>query len=341
MRLTGTLCAKSITVLAALGSYPAFGQPQRLFPTPAVNDAQYSASAKLDGVNPIILKAEVRLDRAGFSPGAIDGKLDDNVRNAIAAFQQANGLEPTGNLDQTTWDRLTQASGDPVLVEYRITEQDVAGPFTATIPQQLHAMASLKRLSYRSATELLAAKFHTTQALLRRLNEDQRLDRAGNAIRVPNVDHPRPSGEVTRIEVDKTAKGMRALDQDGKLIAFYPASIGSQEKPAPTGEYHVRNIVRNPTYHYDPRFHFHGVKVNHKLTIAAGPNNPVGLVWIDLTKDSYGIHGTPDPARIGKTHSHGCIRLTNWDALDLAGRVRKGTPVDFFGEPSVALSRAK
>jgi lipoprotein-anchoring transpeptidase ErfK/SrfK len=336
MRLTGTFCA-----ILALGSYSAFGQPQKLFPTPAVNDAQYSASAKLDGVNPIILKAEVLLDRAGFSPGAIDGKFDDNLRNAIAAFQQANSLEPTGNLDQTTWDRLTQSSSDPVLVEYRITEQDVAGPFSATIPQQLQAMASLKRLAYRGPTELLAAKFHATQALLRRLNEDQRLDRAGSAIRVPNVDHPRPPGEVTRIEVDKAAKGVRALNQEGKLIAFYPASIGSEEKPAPTGEYSVRNIVRNPTYHYDPRFHFHGVKVNHKLTIAAGPNNPVGLVWIDLTKDSYGIHGTPDPARIGKTHSHGCIRLTNWDALDLASRVRKGTPVDFFGDPSVTLTRAK
>jgi lipoprotein-anchoring transpeptidase ErfK/SrfK len=130
--------------------------------------------------------------------------------------------------------------------------------------------------------------------------------------------------------VDKRLKAVRAFAGDGRLVAFYPASIGSQEKPAPSGTFRIRQVVENPTYHYDPKFHFKGVKAQQPFTIRPGPNNPVGLVWIDLSKPSYGIHGTPDPTKIGKTQSHGCIRLTNWDALDLAHRVRKGVQVAFL-----------
>jgi lipoprotein-anchoring transpeptidase ErfK/SrfK len=137
---------------------------------------------------------------------------------------------------------------------------------------------------------------------------------------------------VLRIEVDKPAKVVRALGRNNEVVAFYPASIGSSEKPAPTGTYAVCRVVRNPIYHYDPKFRFKGVRAHRKLAVAPGPNNPVGLVWIDLSKESYGIHGTPRPEEIGKTQSHGCIRLTNWDALDLAKRVRKGTPLVFLDE---------
>jgi len=157
-------------------------------------------------------------------------------------------------------------------------------------------------------------------------------------ITVPNVVDARPEGQVFRVEVDKPAKLVRAFGRNDELVAFYPASIGSSEKPAPSGTYGIRQVVKNPTYHYDPRFKFKGVRAHKELTIAPGPNNPVGLVWIDLNKSSYGIHGTPRPEEIGKTHSHGCIRLTNWDALDLAKRVRKGTPVAFLDE-NQAMSR--
>jgi lipoprotein-anchoring transpeptidase ErfK/SrfK len=136
--------------------------------------------------------------------------------------------------------------------------------------------------------------------------------------------------KVARIEVDKRERSLRALDKDGKLVAFYPASIGSTEKPAPSGTFKVRTVQYDPIYHYDPKFAFKGVKAKKKFTIKPGPNNPVGSVWIDLTAPSYGIHGTPNPDKVSKTESHGCIRLTNWDARALAGMVRKGTTVAFL-----------
>src|SRR5262249_4119832 len=153
---------------------------------------------------------------------------------------------------------------------------------------------------------------------------------AGTSIMVPNVRDARGDGEVAKVEVDKATKAVRAFGRDGALVAFYPATIGSQEKPAPSGSYRIRGVAQNPTYHYDPKFQFKGVKSKQRFTIKPGPNNPVGVVWIDLSKPSYGIHGTTEPSKIGKTQSQGCIRLTNWDALDLARRVKKGVQVAFL-----------
>ena len=300
----------------------------------AVNQAEFSPSLKLDRVNPLMLKVEILLDRAAVSPGQIDGKNGENARKAIAAFQQSRGLDASGKLDPDTWNALKQGFDQKAIVEYEINEQDVKGPFAKTIPSGLEKMARLGRLSYTSALELLGEKFHVDPNLLKLLNPGKRFDQAGTSIRVPNVGEHDLSGRVAKIEVDKSGRDLRALGENGELIAFYPASIGSGEKPAPSGQFKVRRIAHNPTYHYDPKFKFKGVHTNRKLTVAPGPNNPVGLVWIDLTKESYGIHGTPDPERIGKTYSHGCIRLTNWDALDLAKRVRKGTPVAFVDQPS-------
>ena len=156
---------------------------------------------------------------------------------------------------------------------------------------------------------------------------------------VPNIADGRPAGQVFRIEVDKPANAVRAFGRHDELVAFYPASVGSREKPAPSGTYHVGRVVKDPTYHYDPKFQFKGVRTNRELTIAPGPNNPVGLVWIDLNKPTYGIHGTSHPEEVGKTASHGCVRLTNWDALDLAKRVRKGTPVAFLDQTQTVSSQ--
>jgi len=303
----------------------------------AINQAEFSPPVKLDKVNPGMVKAEILLDRAGVSPGQIDGRDGENARKAIAAFQQSHGLDATGKLDAATWNGLTQGSDKPAIVEYAISEQDVKGPFAKTIPRGLEKMARLGHLSYTSPLELLGERFHVDPNLLKLLNPSKHFDQAGTSIRVPNVGERDRSGRVAKIKVDKSARDLRALGENGELVAFYPASIGSEEKPAPSGRYKVRRIAHDPAYHYDPKFKFKSVHTKRKFTIAPGPNNPVGLVWIDLTKDSYGIHGTPDPERIGKTYSHGCIRLTNWDALDLAKRVRKGTPVDFVDEPSAPL----
>jgi lipoprotein-anchoring transpeptidase ErfK/SrfK len=300
----------------------------------AVNQAEYPPSRKPDRVTPLMIKAEVLLDRAAISPGQIDGREGENVRKAITAFQQLRGLDATGKLDAQTWNALKQGFDQPAIVSYEIGEHDVKGPFQKTIPTGLEKMARLDRLSYTSPLELLGEKFHVDPKLLQLLNPGKSFDRAGTSILVPNVGERDLSGRVAKIEIDKSARDLRAVGENGELIAFYPASIGSAEKPAPSGAFKIRKIAHNPTYHYDPKFQFKGVHAKRKLTVAPGPNNPVGVVWMDLTKDSYGIHGTPDPERIGKGYSHGCIRLTNWDALDLAKRVRKGTPVDFLDGPS-------
>ena len=321
----------SIALAAAVWtSADAAAARERQLSADAVNGAAYTAPVSSRQRSPILLKAQVLLDRLSFSPGAIDARPGDNFAKALAAFQQSERLAPTGKLDPDTWARLTEKSNAPALVEYRIADDDVKGPFTRRIPRRLEDMGRLEHLGYRDPGELLAEKFHLEQGLLKALNAGRPFDRAGSVIVVPNVRDARSDGAVARIEVDKPDKAVRALDAGGALVAFYPASIGSEEKPAPDGTFRVRNVVRHPTYRYDPKFHFKGVRARHPFTIAPGPNNPVGIVWIDLSKPSYGIHGTPDPTKIGKTQSHGCIRLTNWDALDLARRVRKGIAVAFL-----------
>jgi lipoprotein-anchoring transpeptidase ErfK/SrfK len=294
----------------------------------AVNDAVFAPGKVSDRASPMVLKAQILLDRASISPGQIDGRYGGNMQKAINEFQAVRGLDRTGTLDKQVWNELTQGTNGPVIVKYVIAEADVKGPFTRKIPHRLEEMARLPRLSYTGPLQLLAEKFHAAPKLLQGLNPGARFDAAGTSILVPDVGS-RPAGAVAEIDVDKSTRDVRALGEHGELVAFYPATIGSREKPAPSGRYKVRAIDYNPTYWYNPKFHFKGVHAHHELRIAPGPNNPVGLAWIDLTKPSYGIHGTPDPSLIGKSFSHGCIRLTNWDALDLARRVRKGTPVTF------------
>jgi lipoprotein-anchoring transpeptidase ErfK/SrfK len=279
----------------------------------------------------LIVEAEVLLDRAGFSPGVIDGHDGENFRKALAAFQRQTELEPSGRIDADTFNALVATSEDPITGEYAITEDDVKGPFTKNIPASLEAMAKLPRLDYPDPRDELAERFHMSESLLAALNPGVDFRRAGTRIVVADVPQKPRHTKVAKIVVDKKARSLSAFDAEGKLMAFYPASIGSAEKPAPSGEFKVKGVAHDPTYHYDPRFGFKGVKANHKLTIQPGPKNPVGLVWIDLSAPSYGIHGTPSPEKIGKTESHGCIRLTNWDALDLAGMVHRGTIVDFVG----------
>lgn len=290
-----------------------------------------------------MLSEQLLLARAGFSPGVIDGRGGDNTENALHAFQQANGL-PVGKLDPETAAKLSQGGGGPLYAEYTIQPADVAGPFTPQIPKDFTAMAQLPRLSYRSSRQLLAEKFHTSEQLLSALNPGKDLAQAGTVITVPDLGgQPQTASaqspntgssaaaSAALVVVDKQHRAVLVYGADKRLIAFYPASIGSTEKPAPSGTFQVRDIAHNPTYTYNPAYGFKGQSATQPVKVPPGPNNPVGEVWIGLSLKGYGIHGTPDPDKVGKTQSHGCIRLTNWDALALAKLVKKGTPVDFIG----------
>jgi lipoprotein-anchoring transpeptidase ErfK/SrfK len=223
-------------------------------------------------------------------------------------------------------------SADPIVVDYTISEEDVRGPFLDKIPNKMERMKDVADLAYTSPREKLAEKFHMSPELLSALNPREKFDKAGHTIVVANVPTKALSDKVSRITVDKTNQELRAFGPDGKLLAYYPATVGSEEKPAPTGTLKVTTVKKNPTYHYNPAYAFKGVRTKQPFTIQPGPNNPVGLVWIGLTGEGYGIHGTPEPSKVGKTQSHGCVRLTNWDALQLASSVSKGTRVDFLGE---------
>ncbi|MDB5423444.1 MAG: hypothetical protein JWQ29_860 [Phenylobacterium sp.] len=277
-----------------------------------------------------MLRAQVLLARAHFSPGVIDGQDGGNVKNAIAAFEAAHGLPADGAMDDQVWAALSKDE-QPALTDYVITADDAKGPFVAKIPTDYAEMAKLPALSYTSPSEALAEKFHMDEALLKSLNPGVDFGAAGTKIVVAALGPDKLPAPVARMEVDKAKRQIRAYGDGDVLLAVYPATVGSSERPAPEGEWAVRTTAPNPTYTYDPSRLTFGKASNGKLTIKPGPNNPVGSTWIDLTKDTFGIHGTPDPRLVGKTASHGCVRLTNWDVRQLSQAVRKGTKVAFVG----------
>ncbi len=278
--------------------------------------------------DPAVVRAQILLDRTRFSPGIIDGLGGENTRQAIAAFEKANDLEVDGELDAAVFRKLASGDGGRALTDYTITAADAAGPFIGAVPEDIEAMARLETVGYADAREALAEKFHMSEALLDALNPDADFGRAGQTIVVAANGPAELSGEVARIVVDKTENSVRAFDAEGVLLAFYPATIGSGEMPTPSGSHTVRAIAPEPNYTYDPSRVSYG-DGKSKVVVPAGPNNPVGSVWIDLSRDTYGIHGTPDPATIGKAVSSGCVRLTNWDVEQLASGVKPGVVVEF------------
>lgn len=294
-----------------------------------VNHATFSArSGELRGASPLILKVQVLLDRAGASPGVIDGRYGSNVAKAIAAVETVLNLPVDGILDEKVWTALGGDEAPDVLVRYKITEDDEAGPFLGEVPQDYADQAKLKRLAYANPAEELAEHFHMDVELLRSLNPRADFGRAGTTITVAAVEGQPIKGAVTRIEVDKARKQVRAYDAQDRLVVAYPATIGSTDNPSPSGTYKVKVVAPDPVYNYDPENFVQGNNMN-KLTLPPGPNNPVGDMWIGLSRPGYGIHGTPEPSRIDKTGSHGCVRLTNWDAKELATLVKPGVTVEF------------
>ncbi|MCF3639342.1 L,D-transpeptidase [Rhizobium sp. TRM95111] len=270
---------------------------------------------------------QVFLDREGFSPGVIDGKKGSNVTKAIEAWQKATGETLDPNDTETVLERLRLNGGMP-FTTYEITAADAAGPYVASIPEDYAHKAALPALSYTSTTEMLAERFHMDEAYLKEMNPGVDFTIPGTIVKVINVG-PARKGSVARIVADKGRKQMLAYDEAGGLIAAYPASIGSADTPSPSGIVSVERIALNPNYTYNPKVNFKQGNNDKVLTLQPGPNGPVGTVWIALSKPTYGIHGTPEPSKIGKTQSHGCIRLTNWDATELAKMVKTGVTVEF------------
>lgn len=316
----------------------------------ALIPAMAFAQAK-GGVDQRILGAQVLLDRLGFGPGVIDGQKGMSLAKALKGYQEANGLKVTGELDEATVKSFDPHRGTPGTIEVTLTDDILEGPFVGPIPAKESDQAKLKALGYSDAMEKLSERYHTTKATLVALNAPGTKLAPGAKITVPNVvasaiDYPADINpewkktlwtlnvsstqpDVAKVVVDKSDGVLRAYDGAGKLVAQFPATMGSAHDPLPIGTWKIQGRSYNPTFHYNPKLFWDASSKDKKALLPAGPNGPVGVVWIDLNKAHYGIHGTPKPENIGRTESHGCIRLTNWDAARLATMVKPGTPAIF------------
>jgi lipoprotein-anchoring transpeptidase ErfK/SrfK len=298
------------------------GAPVRYDPQ-TVNNSASKPPLKRGDKGPVTLRAQILLSRAHFSVGQIDGVMGANMIEALAGFEQAHGLPMTQTFTEAVWQALNVDQG-PALISYTIDAADLKGPFV-DVPEDMMAKAKLMYLGYASPLDELGEKFHVNPKLLQALNPRATFERAGEQVMVPNVDSSLEA-QAARVVVSKSHSTVTAYDENGKVIVQYPCTTGSDHDPLPIGDWEIRGVYRNPHFNYDPNLFWDADETQAKARIAPGPRNPVGVVWIDLSKQHYGIHGAPDASTIGHTQSHGCIRLTNWDAMELAGMVKKGTP---------------
>ncbi len=274
--------------------------------------------------NPAVVHLQVLLDRAGSSPGVIDGYFGDNLTKAIAGFEALQHLPVDGKLDPDVLARFVDDV--PAVQAYAITEDD-GKDIVKSIPEDYAEQARMDHLGYTSIAEKLAERFHMHIALIKALNPTTTFE-PGETIAVTITGTPR-TGTVKRIEVHRKTAQVFAFAEDDSLLAVYPATIGSEDTPSPSGTHKVKGVSRMPTYTYNPKINFQQGNNKKILELPSGPNGPVGTVWIDLTEPTYGIHGTPEPELVGKVGSHGCVRLANWDLEELAGMVKPGVIVEF------------
>jgi lipoprotein-anchoring transpeptidase ErfK/SrfK len=309
-------------VLECTGARPPLkrgGSPTALAIEDATHDAQLGPGASGSRV----VRAQILLDRARFSPGEIDGQYGEDLGVAIRGYQANHGLQATGTIDPPMWS-LLQSDAGPLVMDYTITAADVRGPFRP-LPKDVQEKAQMKWLGYESVAEALGERFHIAPKLLVELNPGKELTRAGEQIAVPNVKHA-AARPASRIVVSKSKRTVTAYGAGDTLLAQYPATIGGEHDPLPIGDWIIAAVQRDPWFYYQPGRFWNANPADAKVKLAPGPNNPVGLVWMGLSKAHYGIHGTPDPGHVGHNESYGCIRLTNWDAADLSHMVRRGTP---------------
>lgn len=318
-------------VFALLLAVPGFALATGTIPSKDdVNAATFNGKLDTSGsIDPLVLRLQVLLDRVHASPGVIDGRYGKNVSKAVESYRAMLGLKEETTLDTEVWDKLATAVPGDALVDYTVTEKDAAGPYVEKIPEDYREMAKMKALGYTGPAEMLAERFHMDIDLLKALNPGADFGKTGTRLVVAATGRGVPPGNVAKLVADTSKGTLVALDGSGGIIAAYPATIGSAATPSPSGEHTVRAIAPNPAYYYNPEKNFEKDGIKEKLKLPPGPNGPVGSTWIDLSKETYGIHGTPDPAEIDKNFSNGCVRLTNWDAEELAQIVKPGVKVVF------------
>lgn len=292
-----------------------------------INTANWSAHLGR-GQFPVYARAQVMLNNLHASPGAIDGKSGKNFLKALAAYQQIQGLPISGELDKQTWDSLLKNQKSAAFAAYQISAEDIKGPYAKAIPRNYAQQAKMRGLYYTRVTEMLGEKFHIDEDFLRQINPKANFRKVGETINVPIVRNDLPQ-DISLIIAHKPARQLYLYNHLNQMIASFPATIGASGTPSPKGTHKVIKVAPNPVYMYNPK-NFVQAGNKKKLSLPPGPNGPVGNMWIALSKPTFGIHGTPNPSSISKTASHGCIRLTNWDANDLGRKVQEGAVVRFL-----------